>query len=138
MKKLLVLTLLTIPLIASASDFLTPTTLEWKDFAPPAFADVKQPKGLGRLNVTAKYWYDRRVSFNEAVAACDELTEPDEKYGCYEKVKVTQYAANSEYNARLEAKSTPQVPGMQNPTDNMLQVGSYIDQITRNMPNEFR
>lgn len=137
MKKLFALCLLLLPLTALAEDF-TITPPQWKDFAPPSFVDVKKPKGLGKLNITASYWYDRRVAFDEAVNACGEFETNDELFNCYEKVKVTQYAANSEYNARLEAKLNPQLQEMRNPTDNMLPIGNYIDTLTRNMPNEFR
>ncbi|MBR6634119.1 MAG: primosomal protein N', partial [Clostridia bacterium] len=41
-----------------------------KDFAPSAFVDVEEPKGLGKFNVTAKYWYQRRLAFEEGIEVC--------------------------------------------------------------------
>lgn len=137
MKKLLALSLLLIPAIAMADD-LGVTVPQWKDFTPPAYVNVKAPKGLGKLNVTAKYWYDRKVDFDESVEYCSELEAANERFNCYEKLKVRQYALNSEYNARLEAQNSPQLQELRNPTDNMLPLGNYIDTLTRNMPNEFK
>lgn len=137
MKKIITACLLVIPLAVFAEDF-TVKAPEWKDFTPPAFSDVKEPKGLGKLNVTATYWYNRRIEFEEAISACNELEANDERFKCYEKVKVMQYTANSEYNAKLEAKMNPQIQEMRNPTDTMLPIGNYLNTMTRNMPNEFR
>ena len=137
MKKLLASLLLFVPIAVMADDYGI-TVPEWKDFAPQAFIDVKAPKGLGKLNVTAKYWYDRKVAFDESIAECSEFEAANDRFDCYEKVKARQYALNSEYNARLEAQNNPQIQEMRNPTDNMLPIGNYIDAMTRNMPNEFR
>lgn len=137
MKKLLASLLLLVPITVMADD-LGVTVPQWKDFTPPAFIDVKEPKGLGKLNLTAKYWYQRKVEFDEAITECSELEAANERFNCYEKVKVRQYALNSEYNARLEAQNTPQLQEMRNPTDNMLPIGNYINTMTRNMPSEFR
>ena len=136
MKKFAALFLMLLPLSVAADGFII-NPPEWKDFAPSAFVDVKEPKGLGKLNVTANYWYQRHLEFDEAVNACKELETNRELYKCYENVKVSQYALNSEYNARLEAKNNPQIQEMQNPTDSMLPIGNYINNFTRNMPNEF-
>ena len=136
MKKFTAMFLMLLPLSVLADEFII-SPPEWKDFAPTAFVNVKEPRGLGKLNVTAKYWYQRRVNFDKAIDACKELETNRELYKCYENVKVSQYAQNSEYNARLEAQNNPQLQEMQNPTDTMLPIGNYINNITRNMPNEF-
>lgn len=137
MKKLLASLLLLIPIAAIADD-LGVTVPEWKDFAPQAYIDVKAPKGLGKLNVTARYWYDRRVAFEESITECSELEAVNDRFDCYEKVKARQYALNSEYNARLEAQNNPQIQEMRNPTDNMLPISNYINTMTQHMPSEFR
>ena len=137
MKKLFAICLLILPLAVLADDFGI-TVPEWKDFAPEAFTDVKAPRGLGKLNVTAKYWYNRRVAFEEAISECSNLEANDERFNCYEDIKIKQYALNSEYNARIEARNTPAIPGMENPTDTMIPIGGYFSNAARYMPNEFR
>lgn len=66
MKKILVLLAVILPLCAAAEDVVSLDGLnepEWKSFVPPAYVDVDEPKGLGKLNETAAYWYKRRVEF---------------------------------------------------------------------------
>ena len=77
MKKCITACLLVMPLAVFAGDVMVKAP-EWKDFTPPAFADVKEPKGLGKLNVTATYWYNRRIDFENAISACSELEANDE------------------------------------------------------------
>lgn len=136
MKKLFAAVLLLLPLAASADDFGI-TVPQWKDFVPTAYINVKEPKGLAKLNPNNKYWYERKLTFDESINECSALEANDERFNCYEKVKVRQYAQNTEYNARIEAKNTPVIPGMENPTDTMIPIGGF-NSITRNMPNEFR
>ena len=140
MKRFITICLLILPLAVFAEEDFGVNVPEWKDFTPKAFADVKQPKGLGKLNVTATYWYNRRVAFENELDNCKSLTANDERFSCYETLKANQYKLNSEYNARLEAQanSNSSVPGMQNPTDNMMPIGGYLEQMTKYMPNEFR
>ena len=112
---------------------------QWKDFAPSAFVDVQEPKGLGKFNVTAKYWYERRISFEEGISECQSLETHEEKFDCYERLKIVQFKLNTEYNARIEAKqnSMSGIPEMQNRTDTMLPInmfGGYAQMI----PNELR
>ena len=141
MKKIIALLLLSLPLAAFAEEDFGVIVPEWKDFTPKAFADVKQPKGLGKLNATTSYWYKRRVNFESELANCKSLTSNNERFSCYETLKKNQYSLNSEYNARLEAQanSGSSVPGMQIQTDNMMPIGGgYLEQMTKYMPNEFR
>ena len=63
MKKILAILSFLLPLSVFAIDDFGLKAPQWKDFAPSAFVDVKEPRGFGKLNVTAKYWFDRRVSF---------------------------------------------------------------------------
>ena len=66
MKKILVLLALLLPFAVIADDVVTydgVTEPEWKDFAPAAFVDVSEPKGLGKLNEAVSYWYGRRADF---------------------------------------------------------------------------
>lgn len=58
MKKILVLLAVILPLYAAAEDVVSLDGLnepEWKSFVPPAYVDVDEPKGLGKLNETAAY-----------------------------------------------------------------------------------
>ena len=140
MKRFITLCLLFLPLAAFAEENFGVNVPEWKDFTPKAFADVQQPKGFGKLNVTATYWYNRRVDFENDLRNCKSLTANEERISCYENLKTNQYRLNSEYNARLEAQanSNTSVPGMQTQADNMMPIGGYLEQMTRYMPNEFR
>ena len=138
MKKFLAAVLLLLPLGVFAEDFGL-NVPQWKDFVPTAFVDVKEPKGLGKWNYTAKYWYDRRVAFEEGLSECAILETHEEKFTCYENLKVRQFQQNSEYNAKIEAQqsSMSSIPEMQNRTDTMLPInmfGGYANMI----PNELR
>ena len=64
MKRIFLSLLLVIPIIAFADEIVTINGVEepqWKDFAPPAFIDIKEPRGVGRFNDTASYWYKRKT-----------------------------------------------------------------------------
>ena len=86
MKKFLAALLLVLPISVFANDFGA-SVPEWKDFAPSAFVDVKEPKGIGKLNVTAAYWYQRRVDFEAGLEECKEFLNNDERFTCYENLK---------------------------------------------------
>ena len=139
MKKLLTLICLSLPLSAIAFDDLGLKVPVWKDYAPTAFIDVKEPKGLGKFNVTAKYWYERRQEFENGINECQAAENYEERLGCYEILKIKQFKLNTEYNARIEAKqnSMSGIPEMNNRTDTMLPInmfGGYSQMI----PNELR
>ena len=138
MKKFLATLLIVSPLAVIAEDFGL-NVPEWKDFAPSAFVDVKEPKGIGKLNVTAKYWYERKLAFDEAIEDCQNKATYEEKFGCYEALKVAQYKENTDYNARLEAKQQNMsgIPEMQNRTDTMLPINMFGG-YTQMIPNEIR
>ena len=130
MKKIILLSLLLFPLIAFAEDNDNYTGIEepqWKDFTPKAYVEVAPPKGLGKFNDTASYWYKRRVEFEQEIENCRAIQDVDAKMSCYQELKIKQYQKNSDYNARLEAieraKMMPQE--MTNPTDNMLPIGGF-------------
>lgn len=139
MKKILISLFLLIPLIANAEGF-SPKAPEWKDFAPSAYVDVEAPKRLGKFNVTAKYWYERKVAFEEAVTNCKYLETYEEQFSCYEDLKSKQFRENSDYNARIEAKHNAMygIPEMNNRTDTMIPIGGYMNSYTQMMPNELR
>lgn len=140
MKKILLLIAFLLPLSVFASDYGVHVP-EWEDFAPPIFVDVEEPKGLGKFNVVAKYWYQRKVEFHDALAECRELENLDERINCYEALKVKQFKENTDYNARVEAKQNAMsgsIPEMNNRTDTMLPINNYINSYTRFMPNELR
>ncbi len=139
MKKILATLLLLSPLSVFAVDNFGLNVPEWKDFAPSAFIDVKEPKGLGKFNVTAKYWYERRLAFEEGLAVCAETEAYDARFSCYETLKVKQFQLNTEYNAKIEAQQNAMsgIPEMQNRTDTMLPLNMF-NGYTQMMPNELR
>jgi hypothetical protein len=142
MKKVIIALLLCFPLFALAEE--KRTSLEgvdapqWKDFAPVAYRDVKEPKGFAKFNDVAAYWYKRRVSFENGIEDCRKLQNDDEKFSCYQDLKVKQYQKNSDYNARLEAversKMYPQE--MQDNTTNMYPIGGILNNFSKFQPNE--
>ena len=142
MKKILLLSVLLVPLCAfadriqSTEGFYEP---EWKNFVPPAYVDVTAPKGLGKFNDTAAYWYKRRVEFDTEIQKCREIEGNDLKVACYQKLKAKQYQKNSDYNARLEAmdKQKMMPTDFQNPTGNMLPLDGFANMM-KFQPNEFR
>ena len=138
MKKFLVSLALLLPLASYAEDFGL-NVPQWKDFAPTAFINVEEPRGFGKFNVTAKYWFERKLAFEEGISECMALETHEEKFSCYEKLKILQFKLNTEYNAKIEAKqqSMSGIPEMQNRTDTMLPInmfGGYANMI----PNELR
>lgn len=143
MKKILILSLLLVPLFAIAEEeAVTINGIEepqWKDFAPVAYKDVKEPKGLGKFNDVVAYWYKRRVEFDKGIEKCRETEPNDAKFTCYQDLKVKQYQKNSDYNARIEAmerqRMNPQE--MQDATTNMYPIGGFINNFTKFQPNEF-
>lgn len=141
MKKIIVLSLLFVPVFAFAEEVLSINGVEepqWKDFAPPAFVNVSAPKGLGKFNDSATYWYKRKVAFEEGIEKCRAIEETEPKFDCYQKLKVTQYAKNSDYNARLEAIDRAQkMPiEMYDKTNNMLPISGQINNFMKFQPNE--
>ena len=141
MKKILTALLFLVPLTVLADNDFGMNVPKWEDFVPKAFVDVKEPKGIGKLNVTAKYWYERRLEFEDDLAECKELETHEERFSCYENLKTKQYRANSDYNARIEAKEynmSSDVQGMHNMTNTMIPVGGYMNSLTQFMPNELR
>ena len=139
MKKILATIMLLIPLAVVADDFGIKVP-EWKDFAPKSFVDVQEPKLFKRLNVTAKYWYERRTAFEDGIAECQTIEVYDERFTCYEALKVKQFKENTDYNARIEAQrqASAGIPEMSDGTENMLPLNNYVNTFTRFMPNEIR
>ncbi len=141
MKKILLFCLLMTPLLTLAEDFdLDIKIPEWKDFAPKAYVDVQEPGKFKKINVSASYWYDRKVKFEEGLELCALKDSPNEKYICYEDLKVEQYKENTDYNARIEARqrAAAGIPEMTDRTDVMLPINNYINTFNRFMPNEIR
>lgn len=142
MKKIFTSLFLIMLLPAFAEDAVTVNGVaepQWKEFTPPAYVEVGAPKGLGKFNDTASYWYKRRVEFEDGILKCRAIENVDSKVSCYQDLKVKQYQKNSDYNARLEAieraKLGPQE--IQNPTTNMLPIDGILGNFTRFQPNEF-
>ena len=141
MKKFLATLLLILPLAVFAEEDFGIKVPQWKDFAPTAYIDVKEPKGLmGKLNVTAKYWYERKVAFEEGLVNCKAIEAHEERFSCYEDLKVKQFQENTVYNAKIEAQNIDNggIPELYDRTDSMLPVGNYLNNFTRMMPNEIR
>jgi len=138
MKRFIAVCLLLTPLLVFAEQDMGVNVPEWSDFAPKAFVDVKEPKGFSKWNPNYQYWYERKIEFENGLEECKALEANDERFNCYEKLKVKQYKSNNDYNARMEAKinGTSSVPGMQSRTDNMLPIGGYLNNMMRYMPNE--
>ena len=80
MKKILTALLLLVPLAVLADNDYGMNVPKWEDFAPKAFVNVDEPKGLGKLNVTAKYWYERRLTFYDDLAECRETESHEERF----------------------------------------------------------
>ena len=130
MKKIILLSLLLLPLAVIAEDvdnYMGVEEPQWKDFTPKAYVEVPPPKGLARFNDTASYWYKRRVEFEQGIEQCRAMQDTESKISCYQDLKIKQYQKNSDYNARLEAieKSKMMPQAMMNPTDNMLPIGGF-------------
>lgn len=141
MKKIILLSLLLLPLCVLAKDDVSLEGLDepqWKDFAPIAYVDVKEPKGLGKFNDVVAYWYKRRVEFDKGIEKCRAVERNDEKISCYQELKVKQYQKNSDYNARIEAmereRMNPQE--IQNPTTNMYPINGLLQNFSKFQPNE--
>jgi len=143
MKKLLVLSLLLLGLSVIAKEDVSLEGLDepqWKDFAPIAYVDVQEPKGLAKFNDVVGYWYKRKVEFDKNIEKCRAIEKNDEKISCYQDLKVKQYQKNSDYNARIEAmerqRMNPQE--IQDPTTNMYPIGGIIQNFGMFQPNELR
>jgi len=141
MKKIIVLLFLFVPLFAYGIENISLDGLQepqWKDFAPIAYVDVKEPKGLAKFNDVLAYWYKRKAEFDKGIEKCRTIEQNDEKLSCYQDLKVKQYQKNSDYNARIEAmereRMNPQE--MQNPTTNMYPIGGMLQNFSRFQPNE--
>ena len=138
LKRIIISLTILLPLASVAEDFSL-NVPQWKDFAPSAFVDVREPKKMGKFNVTAKYWYQRRLAFEEGIENCASLETHEEKFTCYEDLKVQQFRLNTDYNARIEAQqqSMSGIPEMQNRTDTMLPINMFGG-YSQMLPNELR
>lgn len=142
MKRILISALLIFPLCVFAEDssgINGANIPQWKDFAPSAFVDVKEPTKLGKLNPTTVYWYQRKVDFEAGLEECSSLDAGDQ-FSCYENLKVKQFKENTDYNARIEAQQRARAGGqeMNSMTDTMLPINNYLNNFTRFQPNEIR
>lgn len=139
MRKILTIMALLIPL-AVCADELGLKAPQWKDFAPKTFVDVQEPKMFKRLNVTAKYWYERRLAFEDELAECQTIEAYDERFTCYETLKIRQFKENTDYNARIEARqqASAGVQQMNVMNTNMVPLNNMVNGYMHFMPNEFR
>ena len=141
MKKIIILLLFLAPLLVFATEEVSLDGLDepqWKDFAPIAYVDVKEPKGLNKFNDVIAYWYKRKAEFDENIEKCRAIEQNDDKLRCYQDLKVKQYQKNSDYNARIEAMERERMNPveMQSPTTNMYPIGGMLQNFTRFQPNE--
>ena len=142
MKKIIILSLLLVPMLVFAKDNTINGVEEpqWKDFAPVAYVDVKEPKGIAKFNDVLAYWYKRKIEFDNGIDKCREIDKTELKISCYQDLKVKQYQKNSDYNARIEAmeraRMNPQE--MQDSTTNMYPIGGLLQNFGRYQPNELR
>ena len=141
MKKIIILALMLVPVMVIAEetkDINGVDEPQWKNFAPVAYIDVKEPKGLGKFNDVNAYWYKRRMAFEKGIEKCREIENTEDKAACYQDLKVLQYQKNSDYNARLEAversKMYPQE--MQDATTNMFPIGGILNNMSKFQANE--
>ena len=127
-----------LPIAVLADDFGA-NIPEWKDFAPTAYIDVKEPKGImGKLNVNAAYWYQRKVDFENALEECKSIANNDERFTCYETLKIKQFKENTDYNARIEAKQqSSAIQETNSMQDTMMPINHYLQNFGRFQPNEF-
>ena len=142
MKKIILLSLLILPLCVFAQDDYVVDGVEepqWKDFAPVAYVNVSEPKGLAKFNDVLAYWYKRKVEFDKGIDKCREIQKSEDKIACFNDLKIKQYQKNSDYNARIEAmerqRMNPQE--IQDPTQNMYPIGGILNNIRQFQPNEF-
>lgn len=143
MKKIIATLLLFVPLFVFASEQEVVNGIEepqWKDFAPKAYENVQEPKGLTKFNDVVAYWYKRKAEFDKGIEKCREIEKAESRVACYQELKVRQYQKNSDYNARLEAmeqqKMYPQE--MQDSTSNMYPIGGLLNNFSKFQPNELR
>ncbi len=144
MKKIILLSLLLVPLFVFAEEqtFVVEGVEEpqWKDFAPVAYVDVKEPKGLVKFNDVIAYWYKRKVEFDNGIENCRAIEKTEDRVACYQDLKVKQYQKNSDYNARIEAmeraRMNPQA--VQDSTMNMYPINGLLNNFSKFQPNELQ
>lgn len=139
MKKFLAALFLLAPVAVIAADYGV-NVPEWKNFCPSAYVDVKEPGKLGKFNVVASYWYQRKVDFEAGLEECKAMEANDDRFNCYEALKVKQFKENTDYNARIEAqqRANAGIPEMNDRTNTMLPINNYINNFTRFQANEIR
>ncbi len=79
---------------AKAVDVLAPN---WSDICPKEYVDAKKV----RFDKDQRYWYDRRIQFNDALENCRN-TQADNLKACYAQVKADESKKNKEWNAYVQ------------------------------------
>ena len=138
-KKILLLMVLALPFVVLADDCGVKVPA-WSDFAPSLYVEVKEPTKWNKLNVIGNYWYNRKVEFDKQLEECTAISANEERFACYEELKIKQFKENTDYNARIEAKqiNNSAIPEMNNKTDSMIPINSYINHFTRFQHNEIQ
>lgn len=142
MKKIITsIFLLSIPIFVIASEVEVVQGIEepqWKDFAPKAYENVQEPKGLNKFNDVVAYWYKRKAEFDKGIEKCRGVEQAEARVTCYQELKIKQYQKNSDYNARLEAMEQQRMypQEMQDPTNNMYPINGLLNNFGKFQPNE--
>ncbi len=79
---------------AMAADVLAPN---WSDICPSEYVNAKKV----RFDKDQRYWYDRRIQFNDALENCRN-TQADNLKKCYADVKAAESKKNKEWNDYVE------------------------------------
>lgn len=79
---------------ASAETVLAPN---WSDICPNEYVNAKKV----RFDKDQRYWYDRRIQFNDALENCRN-TQADNLKRCYADVKAEESKKNKEWNAYVQ------------------------------------
>ena len=96
MRKTLLLTFILIISICS-SNAETVLAPNWSDICPNEYVNAKKV----RFDKDQRYWYDRRIQFNDALDNCRN-TQADNLKRCYADVKAAESKKNKEWNAYVQ------------------------------------
>ena len=97
MKKEYIFSLLLVFLINAANAETTVLAPNWSDICPNEYLNAKKV----RFDKDQRYWYDRRIQFNDALEKCRN-TQADNLKRCYADVKANESKKNKEWNAYVQ------------------------------------
>ena len=70
---------------------------QWSEFCPTTYLSVPSTSKLK----DKKYWYERRVQFEDSIERCSAYSGEDLK-SCYAQVKEAELNKNKRWNAKVE------------------------------------